>query len=110
MNANATASRQLRPAFTSPANPRRLTPADITRERQARLMIKLIAALAGLTMVLAILAQATGIGAVKAELGTPAATLDVTMMETADGGVALASASDGRVLVGAAAAASVGSR
>jgi putative photosynthetic complex assembly protein len=100
MTVHTSAQRAMRPAFTSPANPQRLTAADIVRERQARLLIKLIAGLAGLTMLLTILAQTTGIGAAKPELGQPVAGFTVTMMEQPDGSVALASAADGSVIAG----------
>jgi putative photosynthetic complex assembly protein len=96
----STTPRVIRPAFTHPVNRRVLTPADIKRERQARLMIKLIAGLAALSLALAVLAQATGLGAMKTNHGAAIATFDVTLKETADGGIALAALKDGAVIAG----------
>jgi putative photosynthetic complex assembly protein len=90
----------MRAAFSHPVNGKIITAEDAKRERQARMLIKFLAALAGFALLLTLLAQTTGIGAAKTDHGQPIATYDVTMIEASDGGVALRSAKDGSVLVG----------
>jgi putative photosynthetic complex assembly protein len=98
--AEAMSSSGMRAAFSHPANGKIITAEDAKRERQARMLIKVLAGLAGFALLLTLLAQTTGIGAAKTDHGQAVATFDVTMVEASNGSVALRSAKDGSVLVG----------
>ena len=69
-------------------------------QRQARVMIKIILAVAFLGLVLASLGKFTGIGAEKVVNGAVVATYPVTMMVEADDAVALRSVETGEIVVG----------
>jgi putative photosynthetic complex assembly protein len=69
------------------------------RERQARLMLRLVFSIAGLALALTILARLTGIGTDLHPLGAPIASHAVTIIETADKSVVFSDAVAGKVLL-----------
>ncbi|MCU0832301.1 MAG: putative photosynthetic complex assembly protein PuhC [Rhizobiaceae bacterium] len=68
------------------------------RERQARLMIKIVFGIAGLALALAVLAQTTGIGAEKVVRGQPVQSRLVTIMAEPDGALVMRDAASGATL------------
>jgi putative photosynthetic complex assembly protein len=83
----------------APTTLRTLTPAQAIRERQARLMIRIVFAIAGLALALAVLAQTTGVGSEKVERGQPIALRSVTIIADPDGALVMRDAATGQALV-----------
>jgi putative photosynthetic complex assembly protein len=78
--------------------PRILTRDQAVRERQARLMIKLVFMIAGLALLLTVLAKATGIGTERVARGEPVASVAVTLVQLEDGQFVFAHAPSGEVI------------
>jgi putative photosynthetic complex assembly protein len=72
----------------------------VAGQRQARLMIKIIASVACVALMLAIIARFTGLGAERVAHGAIVATYPVSMMIEGDDAVALRSVETGAVIIG----------
>lgn len=87
-------------AYTNAASAAEVSVPAIASQRQAKLMIKIIAAVACIGLLLATVGKLTGIGAERVVNGAAVATYPVTMMVEADDAVALRSVATGKIIIG----------
>jgi putative photosynthetic complex assembly protein len=84
--------------FANGQAPRNLTREQAIRERQAWLMIRLVFAIAGLALLLTILATFTGIGTERVVRGAPVSVAAITIIEQPDHRLIMAHAPAGAVI------------
>jgi putative photosynthetic complex assembly protein len=87
-------------AYTNIAAAAKFSKTAVAGQRQARLMIRIIASVACLGLMFAIVGTLTGIGADRVVNGAIVSTYPVTMMIEGDDAVALKSVETGAVIVG----------